>query len=265
MVVSSYFYSPRAQRFATMFQVDTNFIFAAKCLIKYYPFRSLLLLYSFNVLVGAYMIRMWEKLIIHNIGEDLDNYLNSCWYLIVSIVTVGIGDYIAKTTISRFIVCFAIIIGIFINSSLIVVLTEYFTFRGGELKAFNMLNQIELREKMNECSKKLLLVSFKYHLNRGKKQKCSRDYKKYRYYEDLETKYYIKINRLLNKYRVYKEEVKETNKFDVVELIIDRLMDARKTVLSINEKINLFESVYEQEKENQRNLEALKTTVFGEE
>jgi hypothetical protein len=56
--------------------------------------------------------------------------------------TVGYGDYIAKSIISRIIICFVAILGVFITSTLTVVLTEIFTFRGGELKAYNMLTKL---------------------------------------------------------------------------------------------------------------------------
>lgn len=264
LVVSSYFYSPRAQRLANTYKVNADFKFAVKCLVKFFPLPTLFVMYSSNLFIGAYLVRIWERLNVYQQNEELDNYSNCCWYIVNTISVIGYGDYVAKTFIGRLISCLILIIGVLENSILIVVLTNLFNFQGGQLKAFNMLNHIELKENLNLLTKKIFINSFRlFHNNillSGKK-KFIGDSKKYQNVENLRSKLLLEKEQLIQNYKEIKKKIKDINTIDSVELIIDKLTDVRKSFMNLCIILRSYEKVVENEKENQRNLEALKNSV----
>lgn len=57
-------------------------------------------------------------------GQDLENFANALWLTIITMTTVGYGDFYPRTLFGRIIDVFLIIWGIFIVSLMVVVLTN---------------------------------------------------------------------------------------------------------------------------------------------
>jgi UDP-N-acetylmuramyl pentapeptide phosphotransferase/UDP-N-acetylglucosamine-1-phosphate transferase len=57
-------------------------------------------------------------------GQDLESFSNAIWLTIITMTTVGYGDFYPRTHIGRTITVFLIIWGIFIVSLMVVVLTN---------------------------------------------------------------------------------------------------------------------------------------------
>jgi low affinity Fe/Cu permease len=263
-IMSSYYYSPRAQRFGDMYQMEINLSFAAKCIIKNMPVKSMFFLLVSNVFLGGYLIRIWERLGTNKFNEDLDNLQNCLWYSFVTMSTVGYGDYSATSTLGRIIACLISIIGILITATMTVVLTENFTFKGGELKAYNMLNQIELKEKLDNLTKKLCTKCFRISHLKTKKQQAYGNPKLTKQIENLHFTLSIQRQKVLKTIKELKEEIKSSFQVDPIELVIDKLADVKKEIRSMKSILAQFENVMEDNKENQRNLESLKNTIMSQ-
>lgn len=260
LIVSSYFYSNRAQRFANMYQTEVTISFALKCILKAKPISCILVLFFSNIFLGGYLIRIWERFQEPTLGENFDNYENCIWYAFITMCTVGYGDMSAKSIIGRFLVTCVAIIGVFINSTLTVVMTENFTFKGGELKAYNMLNQIEMRERLDLITRKLILRCFKLYKLR-KQRARNMDPRKVRFFDRFDSSLVKQRDLLLKHIKDVREKVRTCFKSEPIEMVIDKLVDVRKSVRNIKESIDKFEDVMHMSKENLRNLEIMDSTI----
>jgi potassium intermediate/small conductance calcium-activated channel subfamily N protein 2 len=61
---------------------------------------------------------------------------NTIWNVLVTMTTVGYGDYFPKTNMGRFVGASIAVWGVFIVSLFVVTLTNMFEFDSGETKAF---------------------------------------------------------------------------------------------------------------------------------
>lgn len=68
-------------------------------------------------------------------AKDFSIYLNCFWCMIITMTTVGYGDYYARTIPGRFITVIACIVGVFLVSIMVVALTNTLNMNSAEAKA----------------------------------------------------------------------------------------------------------------------------------
>jgi hypothetical protein len=134
IMISCYYYSPRSQRFCKIFCVDLNYKFVAKCLFRAYPFYVVLFFIVLNLFMGAYLIRIFERLNNMVPNSELNSLFVCIWYSFISMMTVGYGDFVAVTIFGRVLVLAVSLNGVFILAIITVMFNEGFTFKGGQLK-----------------------------------------------------------------------------------------------------------------------------------
>jgi len=76
-------------------------------------------------------------------GNDLQSLLNCFWLIIVTMTTVGYGDYFPKSHLGRFIGVVACIIGMLIVSLIVVSLAVISEFTSEEKKAYSLLKKLQ--------------------------------------------------------------------------------------------------------------------------
>jgi Ion channel len=84
------------------------------------------------------------------------------WLIIVTLTTVGFGDYYPKTVQGRivgFICCFW---GTFIVSYFVVTVTNILTFSAPEEKSYILLQRLHYKELMKEHAASVLSSAFKH-------------------------------------------------------------------------------------------------------
>lgn len=124
-------------------------------MIKKHALNVVMILMFSNILCFAYLVKIAERTP-DLPGEKFDVYSNCLWYAFITMSTVGYGDIYAETTYGRLISIIIGITGIFINSLITVILNDIFTFIGGELKSFNKIKMLELRNEVRVTVKDLV-------------------------------------------------------------------------------------------------------------
>ena len=64
----------------------------------------------------------------------LNNYFTCVWYCLISMTTVGFGDFTAFSVFGRILVIIISLNGVFILAMMTVVFKDVFSFKGGQLK-----------------------------------------------------------------------------------------------------------------------------------
>lgn len=78
--------------------------------------------------------------------QDLNYFENSIWLIIITMTTVGYGDFYPRTFFGRLLDCFISIWGIFIISMMVVVLMSTLTLDGSEKRALLVLKRLETQK-----------------------------------------------------------------------------------------------------------------------
>lgn len=126
-------------------------------------------------------------------NKYLDEWTEVIWYVIVTMTTIGYGDRVAQTTVTRAIVILLLIWGNLWSSIFISVLFPYIQLSLFEEKALNQFERINLREKIKKFSQEVIacLVKINY---------LSKDPKKSNEVKNLQLKIFTKL-RIIKEYR----------------------------------------------------------------
>jgi potassium intermediate/small conductance calcium-activated channel subfamily N protein 2 len=83
-------------------------------------------------------------------SNNFSLYSNCMWNIIITMTTVGYGDFYARTDLGRFTIFIVCIFGIFVLSMMMVTLMSSLTTTSLEGKAITVLQRLEVRQEMIE-------------------------------------------------------------------------------------------------------------------
>lgn len=90
----------------------------------------------------GYCLRIFERPLSIPSGQDFNMMSNTIWNVLVTMTTVGYGDYYPKTNMGRIIGLIIAFWGVFIVSLFVVSLSNMFEFDSGEMKAFHLNDRL---------------------------------------------------------------------------------------------------------------------------
>jgi potassium intermediate/small conductance calcium-activated channel subfamily N protein 2 len=97
-------------------------------------------------------------------SNDISNFSNALWLTIITMTTVGYGDYYPRTTFGRVIDVFLVVWGTFIVSLMVVVLTNTLNMDQSEKRALIVLNRLEAKKALKEAAALLITHTCKKYL-----------------------------------------------------------------------------------------------------
>lgn len=130
--------------------VKSGIHFAIKSEMKKRPALILTSLLIISIIFFSFSIRTFEYKVLDSenvfVGvkgtNDLQNLLNCAWLIVVTMTTVGYGDFYPRTNLGRFIGVLACIVGLLILSLIIVFLGSVTDFSYEEKKAYSKLKKL---------------------------------------------------------------------------------------------------------------------------
>jgi potassium intermediate/small conductance calcium-activated channel subfamily N protein 2 len=163
LVTFSRYYDIRAIRvsyifnnFSKMLGDRLSKLTTIRCMIINDPFKLLTIVTSVIIFTVAFSIRVIEGplILIDNDGLDLSIPSNCIWLTLLTMTTVGYGDYYPKTNVGRAICVISSVIGSVLISFIIVALTNSLNFSDFEFRVrlyfkrhSNILKKIILSKK----------------------------------------------------------------------------------------------------------------------
>ena len=104
----------------------------------------------------AYGIRICERPLASVLGYNLDNYITSIWWTVVTMTTIGYGDYYPYTLCGRIWTMVLFMWGALIVTLMIVALSESCELSISEEKSYNMKIKMSAFDQMKDEASKLV-------------------------------------------------------------------------------------------------------------
>ena len=137
--------------------------FAIKAELKERPYTVVSLLMILSILIFGYALRNIEVAFIYEIStssfHDWTYVWTGFWCIIITILTVGYGDFYPRTFIGRIIAVIACLWGTFLISLMVVSLTLSVEFTNQEQKAYEELKKAQVHHELKKKALNLIRYS----------------------------------------------------------------------------------------------------------
>jgi len=165
--------SNTAQENAKNYKTTIGSNFILKATIKKNPTISILFMMILSISLFSFMIRIFEygfstededielssSKAIKN--QKFNYYLDVIWVVIISMTTVGYGDIFPRTHMGRFVAFISSIVGMIIQSLLIVRLSDLVGLSIDEKKAYSEIKKLDDQNKIEQLSCIMIKSIFK--------------------------------------------------------------------------------------------------------
>lgn len=114
---------------------EPTFSFQYRASMRAYPISTFTLLSLTMIISFSYIIRIFERpyySFVFNTGDDgvqfynFDSLVSSLWFTVITMTSVGYGGIIASTRIGRWMTILSSLVGAFILSLLVAIITDWF-------------------------------------------------------------------------------------------------------------------------------------------
>jgi hypothetical protein len=107
-------------------------MFATKALMKQRPYVIIFSALVVSCLVFGYGLRIFESQLSEVSGQDYNNLENCIWNVIITMTSVGYGDFFPKTTCGRIVGIMICFFGVIIVSFFVVTVSDVLDLNGAE-------------------------------------------------------------------------------------------------------------------------------------
>lgn len=153
------------------YQFGEDFVIKAE--LKTNPYLICLFWLVTSVFTLGHMIRLLERTFEHSSGSDWNNLSTSLWYIMITMTTVGYGDYYTHTTFGRIVAILVMIWGAFINSLILVAMQITSEFTAQEQEAYDNQVYIErFHEQQTSAGEFIQAYMFVHNINRDDAGYC---------------------------------------------------------------------------------------------
>ena len=144
-------YSVRQQRVCQLIGTKTTFIFTLKCIINNNRFQFLGVTIALSIFFFTFVMRVCELPLTRALQDfNFDHYTTVMWQVIVTMTTVGYGDYYPRTIPGRAFAFLLCIWGVFIMSLMVITQQETLTQNDLERKVLTHYERITLRKQVKD-------------------------------------------------------------------------------------------------------------------
>lgn len=132
---------PKAQRCCAIFGVEASTLFGLKALMKEAPINVVVSSFIFSLIQLSLSLQIFER----ELDQEFSNITLNMWNIIITMTTVGYGDFYPKTNFGRFVGVITAFWGVFFVSLFVVALTNTLELEDAESRAFILLRRLFTR------------------------------------------------------------------------------------------------------------------------
>ena len=150
---------------SNMYGCKAGTLFALRAIMKKSPFVLNFTLIVFSIIIFGQAIRISEAPL-SRVTEEMNfsSFINSIWAVILTMTTVGYGDFYPRTMIGRFCMFLCSIIGIVNTSFMVVAVQTNLHMSELESKAFTVISKIRAKKEMRDKASTVIGRASKLYL-----------------------------------------------------------------------------------------------------
>ena len=115
----------RGQKIFEFFGNQRIWLFLYRTNLKINSFVTLVTIFILFLMLSAYLFKVFENYQILEANSPFGNIWNCFWFILQTMTTVGLGDYIPETLIARFMAVFVSVVGLLLQSLLMISITLF--------------------------------------------------------------------------------------------------------------------------------------------
>lgn len=196
--------------------------FALKAELKERPYSVVAGVMIISILVFGIALRNLERPFQHYSGKDWNYIWNGMWCIIITMSTVGYGDFFATTHLGRVVSVIACFWGTFLISLMVLSLTISSEFTPQESKSFNKIKKDEAEEEVKIKAANAIKFGIRLKIFLRKNPNASGRQK---------SRVINKFKSCLIEFRTHSMKLKASEQDAPIELVLSRLNDKVSYVL----------------------------------
>ena len=172
-ILCTNYYGARADRICKMMGKQTNYIFSFKCILISKTIKTLIFITLLTCIIFAYMLKVIEGPV-YLLGKpefhenSYMQYLNCLWNVLVTMTTVGYGDYYPKSVLGRIVVFFVSIIGNIIVALNIDHFQSHTELNDDERRVLDLIKRFEEKDEIKNLAVSYFKNNFDYVITKRK-------------------------------------------------------------------------------------------------
>lgn len=160
-LVLSTFMDTRSQRVCIMSGSEASLMFSIKSLMKKKPYSVLICSLVLSVALFGFVLRIFERPLSVASGQDFNSINNAFWVTLITMTTVGYGDFFPKSNIGRFVGILIAFWGVAFVSLFVVTLTNLLLFQNGEEKSFILLQRLKSKDALKRQAVNVMTAAYR--------------------------------------------------------------------------------------------------------
>lgn len=164
IVHMSIFSNQRAFRTCSSHGIDLTFSFSLKSLNRAQPATVIFSSLVFTIVTTGFQLRILESPLDDVSGHNFSTMVGCIWNVIITITTVGYGDYYPKTNFGRLIGVLICFYGLLFSSAFVAVVNDKLEPHSQELQAFELIVRLSVKKELKRIA--VEVVSSQYKLQK---------------------------------------------------------------------------------------------------
>lgn len=173
LLVSTIWISNRSIRVCNMYGTEASYLFAIRCLMKTQSFKLVFTLLGLCLFFFGFALRICEAPLsrLSDSAFDLYSLSNSIWCMVLTMTTVGYGDFYPRSFMGRAVVFISSVCGMSIVSMMVVTITNTLQLSTLEERALTVLSKLKMKAEIRASAAKMLtsLVKASVYFKKTKK------------------------------------------------------------------------------------------------
>lgn len=156
-LTTSMYSSSSSYRICSMYSAQWSNTFVIKSLMRDQPLVFIFTVFFFGVFIFGYALRIAEAPLYQiDKSMNLADLFNCCWASIVTMTTVGYGDFYPRTVLGRCIMFACCLYGMVMTSLMVSFISQELTLSNGEFKAFVVICRLNIRSNVRKKAREVL-------------------------------------------------------------------------------------------------------------
>eukprot|EP00347_Sterkiella_histriomuscorum_P023501 403334408 len=145
-----------------------GFMFSIKAVKNDRPYSFITFSLLIPLVICSYGLRMFERPLMSTSMLNFDSMGNCIWCIIITMATVGYGDYFPISNFGRIIGIMACLWGVFITAIMVVTLNNLLDFTKQQQRSFEILCKLQYKDELRQRAVDVILSASRQKKERQK-------------------------------------------------------------------------------------------------